>query len=162
MQLDQMQEVAVTTDSPKAMVIAGAGSGKTRVLTERIVHLIKERKVSGYEIMAFSFTRKASNEIRDRLYERLPEETVDKIEMGTMHALAYGYLRRFGDALGYRPNTLTVYSPWEEAFLIKEIAKDQSVFKKKWMVPRADIGRAFKAYYDQGITPEPGSKIQVL
>ena len=69
--LDHQQQSAVKTTSPRALILAGAGSGKTRVLIERIAWLIETQKVSPTEIMAFSFTRKASGEIRDRLKERI-------------------------------------------------------------------------------------------
>ncbi len=69
--LDPQQLAAVTTKSRRALVVAGAGSGKTRVLTERIAHLIEQEHASPYEILCWTFTRKAAGEMRERLVNRI-------------------------------------------------------------------------------------------
>jgi len=144
---------AVRTASRRAMVLAGSGSGKTRVLTERIAYLIEKKKVSPWEIMAFSFTRKASNEIKDRLDARLLSTPTYAIAMGTMHSIALSYLRRFGDVIGLRASHLTVYSAWEEQFLLKEVARELGIYKSKWKIPKKDIDRTFNDYYEVGAEP---------
>lgn len=154
MELDPQQKAAVTTDSAKALVIAGAGSGKTRVLVERIAHLIENCKVSPYEILAFTFTRKAAKEMKDRLEQRIGAHA-RHVTMGTMHAIALRMLRRFGDVLKFRPQHLTVYSEWESAYLLLEVAREVGLFKKTWKVSKAEIDRMVSNYYQFGLDPDP-------
>ena len=87
--LDPDQLAAVTTKAGRALVLAGAGSGKTRVLTERIAYLIEECKASPSEIVAVTFTRKAAAEMRERLLKRIGNKAYG-VTMGTMHALEIG------------------------------------------------------------------------
>jgi superfamily I DNA/RNA helicase len=113
MNLDQQQQSAVETSSKRALVLAGAGSGKTRVLIERIAYLIEKQQVSPYEIMSFSFTRKASQEIRTRLIDRIGNQAYH-CSLGTMHSIALQMLQRFGDIIGLKTKQITVYGDWEE------------------------------------------------
>ena len=151
--LDPDQFAAVTTDARRALVLAGAGSGKTRVLTERIAYLIEECKASPSEIVAVTFTRKAAAEMRERLLKRIGTRAYG-VTMGTMHALALVQLRRFGELLGLRPDNITVYSEWEEDFLLRQVAQEMGVLKgKAWKVPKKEIDAAFGSYYATGIEP---------
>jgi len=151
--LDPDQLAAVTTDAPRALVLAGAGSGKTRVLTERIAYLIEECQASPSEIVAVTFTRKAAAEMRERLLKRIGNKAYG-VTMGTMHALALVQLRRFGELLGLRPDNITVYSEWEESFLLRQVATEMGALKgKAWKVPKKEIDAAFGAYYATGIEP---------
>ena len=142
MNLDTQQQQAVETDSRKALVIAGAGSGKTRTLTERIAYLIEKKKVSPYEICAFTFTRKASQEMKSRLEARIGNQA-HKVQMGTMHALGLSMLHRFGDILGLKAKNITVYCEWESAYLLKDIATDMGIYKKSWNPRKKDIDAVF-------------------
>jgi DNA helicase-2/ATP-dependent DNA helicase PcrA len=119
--LDLQQCAAVKSPHKNTLVIAGAGSGKTRVLVERIAHLIEKRGVSPSEIMAITFTRKASAEMLRRLEERIGHDAY-RIRIGTIHAIALRYVRMFGQTLGIRPMTVTVYGEWEENFLARDTA----------------------------------------
>ena len=152
-ELDEQQQHAVQTNSERALVIAGAGSGKTRVLTERIAFLIEHRKVSPHEIMAFSFTRKASGEIRSRLETRLGAQARN-VTMGTMHGIALGMIHRFGEQIGLKPRNVTVYSQWESDYLLKEIAIEMGIFKKAWNPKKGDIDKLFADYYERGKYPD--------
>ena len=156
MKLDKQQENAVTTESKKTLVIAGAGSGKTRVLTERIAYLIESQKVSPYEILAFTFTRKAAGEIRERLETRL-DRKASHIKIGTMHAVALSMLHKFGDAIGLKAKQLTVYSQWESEYLLKDV-----IYKKKWKIPKKDIDRCFANYYEKGQEPDEDNPVHDL
>lgn len=161
MQLDPQQQAAVETESRRALVIAGAGSGKTRVLTERIAHLIENKKVSPFEIMAFSFTRKAAGEIRTRLETRIGSKA-HRCYLGTMHGISLQMVRKFGETIGLRPSNVTIYSEWEESFLLKEVAAELGVFKKSWKVPKKEIDAMFAAYYERGELPrenDPGKAL---
>ncbi len=152
--LDPDQLAAVTTDAPRALVLAGAGSGKTRVLTERIAYLIEECHASPSEIVAVTFTRKAAAEMRERLVKRIGNKAYG-VTMGTMHALALVQLRRFGELLGLRPDNITVYSEWEESFLLREVAQEVGYFRGgKWKIPKREIDAAFGAYYASGAEPD--------
>jgi len=146
--LDFQQTAAVMSPHRNTLVLAGAGSGKTRVLVERIAHLIHVKKVSPYEIMALTFTRKAANEMAERLKVRIGKEA-HHVKVGTIHALALKFIRMYGDALGIRPGSVTVYGPWEEEFLLDDTAK---LVKAK---PK--YREVFKEYYQTGVPPKDDS-----
>ena len=153
-QLDEQQQAAVYTDSPRALVLAGAGSGKTRVLVERVAHLIENKKVSPSEILALTFTRKAASEMRSRLEARIGG-AANRVSIGTIHATALKLLHRFGDLIGMKPRAITVYGDFEEQYLIKEIAIDLGIYNgKAWKVKKRDIDAMLNAYYSRG--EEPG------
>ena len=153
MNLDSQQIAAVETDSRRALVLAGAGSGKTRVLIERIAYLIEEKHVSPFEIMAFTFTRKAAGEIKGRLEGRLGHRSRN-VTLGTMHALALSMVNRFGEAIGLKSRAVTVYSSWEENFLLQDVAGEMGLFNgKAWKIPKKDILAVFDAYCQRGEEP---------
>lgn len=141
--LDAAQMAAVTTESKLAMVVAGAGAGKTRVLVERIAYLVEKKKVQPEEIIAMTFTRKAARQMRERLQSRLGS-TANKVAIGTIHALALGYIKLYGDKLGLRSHLVSVYGPWEEAFLLRSTAK---------MLKASGPVTVMGEYYKTGIPP---------
>jgi superfamily I DNA/RNA helicase len=149
MNLDTQQQTAVETTSPRVLVLAGAGSGKTRVLIERIAWLIQTQKVSPTEIMAFSFTRKATGEIRDRLKARIGRKA-SGVQMGTMHGLALEYIHRFGEAIGLRPANVTIYGDWESGYLLADVAQEMSA--KKTTIKAAK--EALERFYQTGDEPK--------
>jgi len=146
--LDLQQQEAVTTTSPRALVLSGAGSGKTRVLIERIAWLIETQKISSSELLAFSFTRKASGEIQDRLKERIGRKA-HGVQIGTMHGLALEFIHRFGEAIGLRPAIVTVYGEWEAGYLLADVAQEMSA--KKTTIRAAK--EALERYYQTGEEP---------
>ena len=146
--LDLQQQEAVTTTSPRALVLSGAGSGKTRVLIERIAWLIETQKISSSELLAFSFTRKASGEIQDRLKERISRKA-HGMQIGTMHGLALEFIHRFGEAIGLRPAIVTVYGEWEAGYLLADVALEMSA--KKPTIRAAK--EALERYYQTGEEP---------
>lgn len=156
MKLSQEQQKAAHTDSPKALVLAGAGSGKSRTLVGRVEYLIKEKKVSPYEIMCITFTRLAAKELVDRLQETIGGDAF-KITTGTIHGMALNYLQRFGELVGLIPGKITVYGQWESAFLGMEVAKDLGCHTgKAWKkVKKGEVDAAFNLFYTTGaINPE--------
>jgi DNA helicase-2/ATP-dependent DNA helicase PcrA len=157
-ELSNEQAAAVYTDSEKALVLAGAGSGKTRVLTSRIEYLIEDCKVSPYEVLSFTFTRRAAGEMKERL-EKVLGPKAHNVTMGTMHAVALGMLQRFGELIGLRPGKLTVYSSWEEQFLLKDLALELGYHTgKAWKgIKKADIDQAFHKFYTTGIRGDESS-----
>lgn len=162
MNLDTQQAVAVSTNSKRALVIAGAGSGKTRVLVERVAYLVEKCKVSPSEIMCFTFTRKAAAEMRERLQERIGN-AVFGLQLGTMHALALKTINRFGEVIGMKSREITVYSEWEEKFLLKEVAKEMMLHDgRKWKIPKVEVDAALDKYYQKGIEPDEKDPVRDL
>ena len=102
----QQREAAMYVDGP-LLVLAGAGSGKTRVLTTRIAYMIKEHKIAPWNILAITFTNKAANELKERLEKMLGEEAKD-IWASTFHSSCVRILRKDGEVLGYSKN-FTIY-----------------------------------------------------
>src|ERR687897_1210528 len=138
---DAQREAVVTTEGP-LLVIAGAGSGKTRVLTHRVAHLISAIGAQPNEILAITFTNRAANEMRERL-ERLLGDTARRIWILTFHAACGRILRREAPRLGYRSN-FTIYDQADQVRLVKAVVEEEG-FDPKRFVPRgihAQISRA--------------------
>lgn len=119
--LNEVQKRAVLDTEGAVLVTAGAGSGKTRLLTHRIVHLINDLNVQPYNIIAITFTNKAANEMRTRLEKML--DNADGIWILTFHALCIRILRRYIDRIGYDKN-FTIYGEEETKAVVKRILKD--------------------------------------
>ena len=151
MELSAEQSAAVKTASKKALVLAGAGSGKTRVLISRIQYLIENKKVSPHEILSFTFTRKAAGEMKKRLETEIGSQAY-KVTMGTMHGVALNYLQRFGELVGLNPGKITVYSSWEEQYLLKEVAMELGYHSgKAWKkIKKGDVEHVFNIFYTTG------------
>lgn len=118
---DAQREGVVNTEGP-TMIIAGAGSGKTRVLTYRIAHLIRSKTVDPFNIMALTFTNKAAKEMRDRI-ETVVGPEARNIWMGTFHSVFARILRAEAHHLGY-PHDFTIYDTDDSKTLIKNIVKE--------------------------------------
>mgnify|MGYP001129455269 FL=1 len=117
----QHRDAVVNTDGPE-LVIAGAGSGKTRVLTYKIVHLLE----LGYEpwrILALTFTNKAAREMRERIEQLVGTKIASRLWMGTFHSIFCRILRQNADRVGYRSN-FTIYDAADSKSLVKSIIKD--------------------------------------
>jgi DNA helicase-2/ATP-dependent DNA helicase PcrA len=124
MKLNDKQLEAVNHDKGPCLVIAGAGSGKTRVLTERIVKLIEDG-VSPYQILAITFTNKAANEMRERVRVRLGNIT-DSIFIGTFHSFGLKIIRENYRELNYKSN-ITIIDRDDMTSIIKKIMKDNNL-----------------------------------
>ena len=123
----QQREAVVYKDGP-ALVIAGAGSGKTRVLTYKIVDLIR----SGYEpyrILALTFTNKAAREMKERITAITGEKIASRLWMGTFHSIFLRILRRHAEQIGFKPG-FTIYDTADTRSLIKMIVKDLGLDEK--------------------------------
>jgi DNA helicase-2/ATP-dependent DNA helicase PcrA len=114
---DRQREAVETTEGP-VLVIAGAGSGKTRVLTERIAHLVRDKEVSPRNILAFTFTNRAAREMKERLETRNPGIS-DELWVGTFHATGVKILRRHGVKIGIERN-FSIYDASDSLDLVKE------------------------------------------
>ncbi|MEO9805818.1 MAG: UvrD-helicase domain-containing protein [Reichenbachiella sp.] len=129
--LNPPQREAVENVDGPSMIIAGAGSGKTRVLTYRIAHLIKQHKVDPFNILSLTFTNKAAKEMRQRI-EGVVGNDARNLWMGTFHSVFSRILRSEADRLGY-PSHFTIYDADDSKSLIKQIVKsfglDDKVYK---------------------------------
>ena len=132
--LNQAQEEAVTHEDGPLLVLAGAGSGKTRVLTRRIAWLIRERNVSPFEILAITFTNKAADEMKGRVGD-LVGPVARKMWVSTFHSACVRILRRDGEALGY-PSSFTIYDQADARRLTGYVLRDMNLDTKK-MPPRS-------------------------
>jgi len=125
---------------PRVLVLAGAGSGKTRTLVERVAHLI-EHGASGYEIACTTFTRAAAGEMRKRLESRIGPEA-HKVALSTFHGLGLGLLQKYGHHIGLRYGRLTVFSPLEADMLRQHCAERIGLYaKRKWRIPKREVER---------------------
>ncbi len=120
--LNPQQREAVTTTSGPVLLLAGAGSGKTRVIIYRIAYLIERMKVAPKHILAVTFTNKAANEMQERLREML-ESTVKGLQVSTFHSLCVKILRKHIHHLEYRSN-FTIYDASDQLSVIKGIIDD--------------------------------------
>jgi DNA helicase-2/ATP-dependent DNA helicase PcrA len=121
---DSQREGVLNTEGP-CMIIAGAGSGKTRVLTLRIAHLIQSRDVDPFNIMALTFTNKAAKEMRDRI-ERYVGPDARNLWMGTFHSVFARILRAEAHRLGY-PNNFTIYDTDDSKSLLRSVIKEMGL-----------------------------------
>ena len=128
--LNPMQKEAVLCTEGPLLVLAGAGSGKTRVLTHRIAYLIEEKKVNPWNIMAITFTNKAAGEMRERV-DRLVGEKSDSIWVSTFHSSCVKILRRFIENLGYS-RSFTIYDADDQRTLMKQILKKMELDPKQF------------------------------
>lgn len=129
---EPQREAVYHTDGP-LLILAGAGSGKTRVLTHRIAYLIGERGVNPWNILAITFTNKAAEEMRQRV-DNLVGFRAESVWVSTFHSACVRILRRFIDRLGYE-NHFTIYDTDDQKTLIKEVCRkvdvDTKVFKER-------------------------------
>lgn len=123
--LNEEQKKAVTAEDGPVLVIAGAGSGKTRVLTNRIAYLMAERDISAHQIMALTFTNKAAKEMETRLANLL-EADVYGLWVGTFHRICLRILRMEGEAIGVN-HDFVIYDDADQRSLVKSLLKQQGV-----------------------------------
>jgi len=121
------REGVINTEGP-TMLIAGAGSGKTRVLTYRIAHLMRSKNVDPFNIMALTFTNKAAREMRERI-ERIVGNEAKNLYMGTFHSVFARILRSEAGRLGF-PSNFTIYDTDDSKTLIRQIVKEKNLDDK--------------------------------
>ncbi len=130
--LNEPQREGVMNTEGACMIIAGAGSGKTRVLTLRIAHLIQSQNVDPFNIMALTFTNKAAKEMRDRL-ENMVGSDARNLWMGTFHSVFARILRAEAHHLGY-PSNFTIYDTDDSKSLLRSIIKELSLDETQYKV----------------------------
>ena len=148
--LNEEQKKGVFTTEGPVLLLAGAGSGKTRVLTHRAVYLIEELGVNPYHILAITFTNKAAGEMRERIDDMVGYGS-ENIWVSTFHSTCVRILRRFIDHIGFGPN-FTIYDTEDQKTIMKDICKrleiDTKMYKEKSFLA------AISSAKDELISPE--------
>ncbi|MBW7652000.1 DNA helicase PcrA [Anoxybacillus sp. ST4] len=157
--LNEKQKEAVKTTEGPLLIMAGAGSGKTRVLTHRIAYLMAEKDVAPWNILAITFTNKAAREMKERV-ERIVGKQAEDIWISTFHSMCVRILRRDIDRIGIHAN-FSILDTTDQLSVLKHILKDRNIDPKKYD-PRALLGTISSAknelitpetYADQAATP---------
>ena len=144
------QRAAVTQRGGPLLVIAGAGSGKTRVLTRRIAHLLATGDARPYEIMAITFTNKAADEMRRRVIELVGPDA-DRMWVSTFHSACLRMLRAHADVLGYQRG-FTIYDAGDAETAVERIMKELNLDLKR--LPPRSVSAAISAAKNEMISPE--------
>src|SRR3954463_9886051 len=130
-ELNEPQREAVTHLNGPLMIVAGAGSGKTKVLTTRITHLMAEHKIDSFNILALTFTNKAAAEMKERVERILGNTEARNLYIGTFHSVFARILRAEASKLGY-PSNFTIYDTDDAKSIIKEIVKELQLDDKHY------------------------------
>src|SRR5271170_3132559 len=147
--LNEQQRQAVEILDGPVLVLAGAGVGKTRVLTARIAHLIASGTARPYEILAVTFTNRAAREMRERIAE-LTGVVEGMPWMGTFHSIGAKILRRHAELVGLRPN-FTILDTDDQIRLIKQVLQAENIDDKRW--PARALASQIDAWKNRGLDP---------
>jgi DNA helicase II / ATP-dependent DNA helicase PcrA len=148
--LNESQRAAVEATEGPVLVLAGAGTGKTRVLTTRLGHILMTGKARPAELLAVTFTNKAAREMKDRI-SALIGRPVEGWWLGTFHALAARLLRRHAEVVGLSPN-FTILDTDDQIRLLKQLLAAEDIDEKKW--PARSLLAAIERWKDRGLTPD--------
>ena len=153
--LNDMQQLAVKTTEGPVLILAGAGSGKTTVLVNRLSYILSESKVSPYRILAITFTNKAANEMKSRVISQIGD-VGNQMWIGTFHSMCVRLLRGNIEKLGYK-NDFLIYDSSDSKSLIKECMEELNINEKNFSARTlmTEISRA----KDDVITPEIFEKL---
>ena len=142
--LNSEQKAAVSCVDGPVLIVAGAGSGKTRVLTTRIAYILERKDIDPSRILALTFTKKAASEMKERIALMVGERRARRLYMGTFHSVFIRFLREFSDSLGY-PQTFTIYDTSDSVSAIKaclkELHLDEKVYKPKDVLSRISMAK---------------------
>ncbi len=148
--LNAAQREAVETLDGPLLVLAGAGTGKTRVLTTRLAHILVTGRAGPGHILAVTFTNKAAREMKDRI-AALIGRPVEGWWLGTFHALAARLLRRHAELVGLKPN-FTILDTDDQIRLLKQLLQASDIDEKKW--PARALLAVIERWKDRGLTPD--------
>ncbi len=126
----EQKEAVLNTEGPN-LIVAGAGSGKTRVLTTRLIHIINQRKAWPNQILCVTFTNKAAKEMQNRVLQYVKGSSNAIPWLGTFHSISVKFLRRHAEALGYKSN-FTILDTDDQKKLIRNIVKGEELDAKKF------------------------------
>ncbi len=142
--LNSEQKSAVSCVDGPVLIVAGAGSGKTRVLTSRIAYILAEKGCDPAKILALTFTKKAAAEMKERIALMVGERRARRLVMGTFHSVFIRFLREFAESLGY-PAAFTIYDQSDSISAIKtcikELQLDDKVYKPKDVLARISMAK---------------------
>ncbi|WP_282021463.1 ATP-dependent helicase [Ruegeria faecimaris] len=148
--LNPDQEKAVDKVEGPLLILAGAGTGKTRTLMARVAHLIEEHNVKAYEILAVTFTNKAAQEMRVRL-EKTPYSVQEPVKwLGTFHSISAKLLRRHSELVDLKPN-FTILDTDDQIRLIKQLLKVNNIDEKRW--PPRHLAGVIEDWKNRALTP---------
>ncbi len=148
--LNESQRAAVEATEGPVLVLAGAGTGKTRVLTTRLAHILMTGKARPGELLCVTFTNKAAREMKDRI-SALIDRPVEGWWLGTFHALAARLLRRHAEVVGLKPN-FTILDTDDQVRLLKQLLAAEDIDEKKW--PARALLAVIERWKDRGLTPD--------
>ena len=148
--LNEAQREAVEATEGPVLVLAGAGTGKTRVLTTRLAHILNQRLAWPGQILAVTFTNKASREMAERT-AALIGEAVEGLWIGTFHAMAARILRRHAELVGRKSN-FTILDTDDQVRLLKQVLSAANIDEKRW--PARSLAAIISGWKDQGLTPD--------
>ncbi len=126
----EQKEAVLSTEGPN-LIVAGAGSGKTRVLTTRLIHIINQKKAWPNQVLCVTFTNKAAKEMQNRVMQHIRGSSNAIPWLGTFHSISVKFLRRHAEALGYRSN-FTILDTDDQKKLIRNIVKAEDLDAKKF------------------------------
>ena len=150
-ELNEEQRSAVLNTEGPTLVVAGAGSGKTKVLTSRLAHIVKEKKAWPNQILCVTFTNKAAKEMRDRVLKNLGGKLNSLSWLGTFHAISVKFLRRHAEAVGLKSN-FTILDTDDQKKLIRNISKAENIDAKK--ISPQFILALIDQWKNKGLLPE--------
>ena len=145
----EQKRAVLTTDGP-LLILAGAGSGKTRVITRRVAWLIRHLGIHPARILAITFTNKAANEMKERIEELIGLESRG-VWVGTFHSMMLRILRRFGSLLGYRPS-FTIFDTTDQRRVMADVLKELNI-SERMLSPREALS-IISRYKNDDISPE--------
>jgi Superfamily I DNA and RNA helicases len=148
--LNAEQHQAVTTTEGPLLVLSGAGTGKTRVLTARLAHILASRRAQPWQCLAVTFTNKAAREMRERVAV-LIGPVAEGVWLGTFHALCVRILRRHAEAVGLKSN-FTILDADDQLRLLKQVMEAEHVDTKKW--PAQALMGTIQRWKDRGLPPD--------
>jgi DNA helicase-2/ATP-dependent DNA helicase PcrA len=149
--LNPEQRLAVETTEGPVLVLAGAGTGKTRVLTTRIAHLLATNKAFPSQILAVTFTNKAAREMRHRIGELIGPAVEGMNWLGTFHSIGVKILRRHAELVGLRSD-FTILDTDDQIRLMKQVIQAENIDEKRW--PARQLANLIDSWKNRGLTPD--------
>ncbi|HEV2602255.1 MAG TPA: UvrD-helicase domain-containing protein, partial [Microvirga sp.] len=146
----EQRQAVETTDGP-VLVLAGAGTGKTRVLTTRIAHLIATGKAQPYGILAVTFTNKAAREMRERVAHLIGDVAEGMQWLGTFHSIGTKVLRRHAELVGLRSD-FTILGVDDQIRLLKQVIEAEGIDEKRW--PARQLSQVIDGWKNRGLAPD--------
>src|SRR5438093_4422059 len=149
--LNPEQRLAVETLEGPVLVLAGAGTGKTRVLTTRIAHILTLGRARPWEILAVTFTNKAAREMKERIGKMLGQAVEGMPWLGTFHSIGVKILRRHAELVGLKPD-FTILDTDDQIRLLKQLLQAANIDEKRW--PGRVLAVIIDGWKNRGLTPD--------